>query len=1084
MQTVYTYFILLYVFFAALPVMGQVGEGGEFAGNPYDLQVFADAEMLEKNENWSIAQNEQGILYVANQGGVFEFDGQTWRLIELPNKNAVFSLDIGWGNTVFVGARGEFGYLRSDRIGVTEYVSLLEHVPEEARDFSVVWGTHVRKEKVFFQTGRYFFQWDGHEIAYWESKTRLHTSFNVHDRVFVKQDNVGILEIIDDSLHVVPGSEGLASTRVFMMAPYSAEEVLIGTQKGVDGPLEFYVYDKGQWTPLDVDPRFLSEEAVYTFYHGSALREGYFVLATLNDGIMIMDDMGRWVDKLDESRSIPSDINHVFSDRQGGIWLAHHSSGISHVGTPMSLSVFNTPGIGILDLERHKGRMYVATNEGLFRVAQHDEMQTGSGWEGLEPVFVEPATKTRWYLLSYDDELLVSTEIGVFSVGEEGSEKAAFDEKTTPLVLCRSDTFRERVYVGFAEGLGIMTKTSSGWIGEKAFNIIDQPISAIVEEKDGTLWVSTKSRNNEVWRLQFDEDGKLIKHELIVDAAQLGATELIVKRITGQVGIEAPPVGVYRFEEELESYVLSPDESLFAQGDTNESEWTALHPIGDDEYWTVFSDRVIVNKVQPDGSVVRSAPDVLSLPQWSKRGSMVVIKEDDYWIGAKDELLRYNPAYAEGEAIRIEEPALIRNVSIPWSDSTLYGGNRSLRDVGETIGVAEDKRLELSHDNNDIRFDFAHTDFNQIGDVEFQYRLGGYDEGWSQWTPSSFVYYRNVDPGPHLFEVRARSRGHVLESTAGYALYIRPPWFATWWMKSIYVLLALVLGIGLASYSRARKRLVELEREREVYSRLNKANKQLRAANASLEQTNKMKDAFLANASHELRTPLTAILGFTSVLKEEVPSEHMEFLGLIDENGKRLLRTINSLLDLAKLRAGMFTLNFKQVDVTKKAEEVVDLLAQLARNRNLTLEVKKPACLVYARLDEHSFERVLYNLIGNALKFTEKGSVTVEIESDETYVHIYVRDTGIGIDEQFIPYIFDEFKQETNHGMHIDGSGLGLAISAKLVSLMKGEISVQSEKGVGSTFTIVFPVEKIGLKNRHIDEDVSSSISTQSTSSN
>ena len=135
-----------------------------------------------------------------------------------------------------------------------------------------------------------------------------------------------------------------------------------------------------------------------------------------------------------------------------------------------------------------------------------------------------------------------------------------------------------------------------------------------------------------------------------------------------------------------------------------------------------------------------------------------------------------------------------------------------------------------------------------------------------------------------------------------------------------------------------------------------------------------MKDEFLANASHELRTPLTAILGFTSVLKEELLDEHQEFVGLIDENGKRLLKTINSLLDLAKLKAGTVELKLKPLEVNAKVEKVVDMVAQLAKNRSIELNVKKSQSHIYALLDEDSFERVLYNLIGNAIKFTPEGS--------------------------------------------------------------------------------------------------------------
>ena len=144
---------------------------------------------------------------------------------------------------------------------------------------------------------------------------------------------------------------------------------------------------------------------------------------------------------------------------------------------------------------------------------------------------------------------------------------------------------------------------------------------------------------------------------------------------------------------------------------------------------------------------------------------------------------------------------------------------------------------------------------------------------------------------------------------------------------------------------------------------------------------------------------------------------------------------------------------------------MVEFLRQLAKNRKISLGVKKSNVLAYSILDEHNFERVLYNLLGNAIKFTPEGSVCARIELGEEDVNIHIEDTGIGIDEKFIPFLFDEFKQEPSIDMQAEGSGLGLAISAKLVDLMNGSIRVKSEKGVGSTFTVSFPLERIEAIN-------------------
>ena len=474
------------------------------------------------------------------------------------------------------------------------------------------------------------------------------------------------------------------------------------------------------------------------------------------------------------------------------------------------------------------------------------------------------------------------------------------------------------------------------------------------------------------------------------------------------------------------------------------------------------------------GKVNSETPYVLNLPDWKNIGQVYREEDGVLWISDDEQVYRYEPTLGHLDGSETVFKPLIRSVSVAWTDSVLFSGGREPDDKAALP-------LLLHHEDNDLHFEYALPDFRHEGRVDYQYKLVGDDNRWSLWSKTNEVTIRNIKPGRYQFVVRARSAGEVLDEAAAISFKIDPPWYAAWWMISVYTSLLLACVWVAVRYVVTRKKLAHLEQEQAYYERLNQANEQLRTANVSLQEANKMKDEFLANASHELRTPLTAILGFTSVLKEELTHEHHEFVGLIDENGKRLLQTINSLLDLTKLRAGMVQLKLKPLEVNAKVEEVVEFLRQLAKNRNISLGVKKTTVLAYAILDEHNFERVLYNLLGNAIKFTPEGSVCARIELGEEDVHIHIEDTGIGIDEKFIPFLFDEFKQEPSIDMQAEGSGLGLAISAKLVDLMNGSIRVISEKGIGSTFTVSFPLERIEAKNGKTNVNHNASPPPQST---
>ncbi|MEP0546302.1 MAG: ATP-binding protein [Rhodothermales bacterium] len=225
------------------------------------------------------------------------------------------------------------------------------------------------------------------------------------------------------------------------------------------------------------------------------------------------------------------------------------------------------------------------------------------------------------------------------------------------------------------------------------------------------------------------------------------------------------------------------------------------------------------------------------------------------------------------------------------------------------------------------------------------------------------------------------------------------------------------------------------------------------------EQMVHLRDAFLANMSHEIRTPLTGILGSAQVLAEVVAEGDQRNLAkIIEDAGTRLLDTINSVLEMARIEAGEVQPEVEVLNLLDEAEASARVLQPVADKRCLLLRVQPPTEAVYAQIDRSCLHRILNNLLGNAVKFTREGAVSVEIEATADDAIITVRDTGVGISKQFLPHLFDDFKQEsTGLKRSHEGSGLGLAITKKLVEMMGGKISVESIKGIGSAFSVTFP---------------------------
>lgn len=249
---------------------------------------------------------------------------------------------------------------------------------------------------------------------------------------------------------------------------------------------------------------------------------------------------------------------------------------------------------------------------------------------------------------------------------------------------------------------------------------------------------------------------------------------------------------------------------------------------------------------------------------------------------------------------------------------------------------------------------------------------------------------------------------------------------------------------------------------RDVTIRKN-AETQLKEAKEKAEEMSRIKSIFLANISHELRTPLVGILGFAELLKEKLKvNQNIEMADRILTSANRLMETLNLLLDLSRIEARKVDINLQPYRISELVESQISLFEAVAERKNLYLNIEIKDQNLLSIVDEQIFRQIINNLINNALKYTYTGGVTVTVEAikenSKSYVLVKVKDTGIGIPEESLSLIFQEFRQVSEgFNRHFEGTGLGLTITKNFVEIMNGRIGVTSKVGSGSTFTILFP---------------------------
>ncbi|MBN2280712.1 MAG: response regulator [Candidatus Marinimicrobia bacterium] len=415
------------------------------------------------------------------------------------------------------------------------------------------------------------------------------------------------------------------------------------------------------------------------------------------------------------------------------------------------------------------------------------------------------------------------------------------------------------------------------------------------------------------------------------------------------------------------------------------------------------------------------------------------------------------------------------------------------------------KAVHLNH--KDYMFSFSFTSSVDIRGLktEYLYKLHGFDNRWNILKNSNTAYYTNIHPGKYTFEVKTlESDGQWQAIGTSIRLNIAPPFWNTLGFKISTVFIVLVAVLSFYQYKtyairkrnqglvelnlkyvheiEHRKKIeLELEKSRQILEdkvrertqELLESNKHLRISKEKAEQADAAKSTFLANMSHEIRTPLNSIIGFSELLSDLIATPiEQNYLKSIKASGKSLLTLINDILDLSKIEAGKFEIEYEPVKPGEILNEIELIFRKNIMDKSLSYIVEIddsiPRVLM---LDETRFRQILLNLVGNAIKFTEKGHIRVKLmqqrrDEDSLDLLVTVEDTGVGIPEKDQQVIFESFRQKEGQSTRkYGGTGLGLNISKKLVEMMGGEIFVKSQENKGSIFgftlnNVVIPPEE------------------------
>jgi signal transduction histidine kinase len=369
--------------------------------------------------------------------------------------------------------------------------------------------------------------------------------------------------------------------------------------------------------------------------------------------------------------------------------------------------------------------------------------------------------------------------------------------------------------------------------------------------------------------------------------------------------------------------------------------------------------------------------------------------------------------------------------------------------------ISEAKEVKLNWDQSVFSFSFVAINYHHPKKNQYSYKLEGFEKDWNNTDASRrYVTYTNLDPGGYTFRVKASNNDGVWnEKGTSLKIIILPPFWKTWWFKSIILVVVIILLISIF-----RLRVRRLKEQKILLE------KSVAVKTAELHELNASKDKFFSIIAHDLKNPFNTIIGFSEMMKESIKlndsATFYEYTVMINNSAVQTLRLLENLLEWANSRSGKLSFIPVPVNLSELVKEEFIMAEDMATRKKIDLKSYIPDALTVVA-DKNMIRTILRNLITNAIKFTYiNGQVQVNTVTHKNQVEISVSDTGIGMSEETMTKLFRIDASLSTRGTDNEkGTGLGLFLCKEFVEKHGGKIWVESEDGKGSTFKILLPLD-------------------------
>jgi len=778
------------------------------------MKSYALANFPILSHNYQFVQDSRGIIFIANNQGLIEFDGINWRQHQTPEQTSLKTLACV-KDRIYVGGNGELGYFIPDKQANFTFISLAKQAKRVKLPLPIFTKIITTSSQVIFFSakGLYIYHLANQKFDYLAPHTRFLSIFQASQRVFVQEDGKGLFLLEQNKLSFVKNSEVVASKKIQCFLPYAQGKFLVGTQYN-----GLYLYNGETFSEWDktINNRLKATQ----LYTGLRLSSQYFALGTRDDGLLLVNNQGDIIQKIGKAVGLPSSIIFsLFLDYQQRLWLGF-PQGLTQIDIFSALRVYNQK-LGLegipYDALQFQEKLYVGTSQGVFS----QDLRASSGQFVKLP---ETNGVNRSLTQVSTDGLLSGYTRGIYHIRNDKVSPLPFQGnvvRITPL----DTTTRNTWLICAEEGLytaNIAQNKILKYTKVKGVKVAFDELTRVILDKKGFVW--TSNANNGVMKLKLTVQGDSVQSLQFYDKAKglPSSRNNRVFYIQNQLTI-ATQKGLYQYNITQDKFEAHP---LMQQiGDKCPILWVNEDYKGN--VWMLSDRDIIVLEKTNNPTAYRKKVLFHDIVKLKKSPFIHFLDEQNALFSVSDELLLYDLTHTTRQDTSFS--ALIRLVE--WEraagkDSILFGGEYQSTDTRATFGYKV----------NDFRFTVAANYLPFAQPNRFQFFLEGYDQEWSGWTTNPRKEYTNLPAGDYTFKVKVRNNEGGIGKVASFKFTIRAAWYLTRWMNIAILFFIALLFVGFFWWNAYRLRRETDRLETLVSERTEEITKQRDKVQASFQK--------------------------------------------------------------------------------------------------------------------------------------------------------------------------------------------------------------------------------------------------------